>query len=689
MKKNRSINLLSANVLLRIVIFLVYYIALIVLGILILYGTFLLSAWIIPFIPLHISSVRATIVLVIILAGLWSLAGMLGFYLIKPLFSFQKNENKNRVEVTQKECPELFAIIKELAQQTGCKFPKHIYLSSDVNACVFYNTSFWSIFFPVRKNLEIGLGLFHSTNLDEVKSIIAHEFGHFSQNSMKIGSTVYVSNSVLYNLIYTDDFYERLINKWCLSETSIWAFFGSFTRFLTNGIRRATVSMFKFVQKGYLKLSRQMEYDADTIACQCVGVTPFVSALSKINTTSRRHDIYEHLLFNLFSENKSIKDYWEGYIIADKCLKNVDRIDFNHNTSLQEPACEANTHPSNVEMTNIWSSHPSLKDRLRNAKSTGSDKERSELTPAWSIIPENIRLKISAHRINILSQSTDENKVLIDMEEFHKWTTTQIEMYFIPTDLKPFFDRVIISFEEPKEFDQSKTTTPFTEENGQLLMEYETAVNDWNLLNAIVTKEIEAKEIRYKQQLFSRKRIPIEAHRSYLQQLAEKAALVDEQVYHFLSLNTENRDEIRYAYTSIFYVQKMQASYEKVLIGNSNLIDELNKPVRREKEEFTELILHIRDCEQNLRRFISAFDFELLSVSVAESAIEFLQEYARIEHHYSSSKVDLDIVNEMFEVANVIGEVHNHLKNTAYQVIINQAKKLKGEEKRQLIVKQE
>ena len=126
------------------------------------------------------------------------------------------------------------------------------------------------------------MGLFDGTSIEEVKSIIAHEFGHFSQNSMKIGSTVYVTNTVLRNLIFTDDFWDRWLNKWCMSDTGVFRYFGVLTRGLTNVIRRLTVLMYRFVQKGYLKLSRYMEYDADGIACHCVGSDTFISALCKI-----------------------------------------------------------------------------------------------------------------------------------------------------------------------------------------------------------------------------------------------------------------------------------------------------------------------------------------------------------------------------------------------------------------------
>lgn len=215
MKHKSSIKSAATNELLRIGCFLLYYIILIVIGVAVLVGAFWASYYLI-LVVLPVLHFRPMILIIMgTVIGICLLALMLGIYLIKPLFSFYKNSKNTRVEVFESECPELFAMIKDLADNTQCQMPKHVYLSPDVNACVFYNTNFWSIFFPVRKNLEIGLGLFDGTSVDEVKSIIAHEFGHFSQNSMKIGSTVYVTNTVLHNLILTDDFWDKWLDKWC------------------------------------------------------------------------------------------------------------------------------------------------------------------------------------------------------------------------------------------------------------------------------------------------------------------------------------------------------------------------------------------------------------------------------------------------------------------------------------------
>src|SRR5262249_53693075 len=108
---------------------------------------------------------------------------------------------------------DLFAFIRRICADTGAPFPKHIYVTPEVNAAVFYHSSFLNLFFPTRKNLLIGLGLVNNLNISEFKAVLAHEFGHFSQKSMKLGTYVYVANRVLADIIYGRDFLDDIVNQ--------------------------------------------------------------------------------------------------------------------------------------------------------------------------------------------------------------------------------------------------------------------------------------------------------------------------------------------------------------------------------------------------------------------------------------------------------------------------------------------
>ena len=138
------------GVLLRIICFIAYYIILIMFGIVIILGAVLLSYFLI-FYGLPIMPGKGIILILGAVIGLGLLSIMLGLYLVKPLFAFKKNKNDARVEIFENECPELFAMIRDVAKKTGCKMPKHVYLTPDVNACVFYDSSIILILFKGKQ----------------------------------------------------------------------------------------------------------------------------------------------------------------------------------------------------------------------------------------------------------------------------------------------------------------------------------------------------------------------------------------------------------------------------------------------------------------------------------------------------------------------------------------------------------
>lgn len=118
-------------------------------------------------------------ILIIVLSILIvSLPTVLAFYLMQPVFRIKRNRQEgDGIEVSRSECPNLFAMIDNLTKEIGTSFPKHVYINEQVNASVFYDVAFWNIFIPVKKNLIVGVPLLYSLTEDELRAILAHEFG--------------------------------------------------------------------------------------------------------------------------------------------------------------------------------------------------------------------------------------------------------------------------------------------------------------------------------------------------------------------------------------------------------------------------------------------------------------------------------------------------------------------------------
>src|SRR5215207_9126479 len=78
--------------------------------------------------------------------GLIGFGVMIFVFLIKFLFATSREEESDSIEITAKEQPLLFETIYDLARETAAPIPRKVFLSADVNACVFYQSSFWSLF---------------------------------------------------------------------------------------------------------------------------------------------------------------------------------------------------------------------------------------------------------------------------------------------------------------------------------------------------------------------------------------------------------------------------------------------------------------------------------------------------------------------------------------------------------------
>src|SRR3954462_6240231 len=134
------------KVIFSIVMFFIVYILLLVAAIGIAIGLFYLGIAIIIAIPRMITLVLGV--------GLMGVGVSVIFFLIKFIFAVSKVDRGSMIEIKEKDQPQLFAFIRKLTEESKTPFPKKIFISDAVNASVSYNSSFWSMFLPVKINLE-------------------------------------------------------------------------------------------------------------------------------------------------------------------------------------------------------------------------------------------------------------------------------------------------------------------------------------------------------------------------------------------------------------------------------------------------------------------------------------------------------------------------------------------------------
>jgi Zn-dependent protease with chaperone function len=218
-----------------------------------------------------------------ILMKLGAIAGsvMLFAFTLKFIFKLKNHKPTNRIKLEKNEHKDLWGFVYQICKETGAPKPKSIYVDPDVNAYVSYTNMWLSLFLPVKKELTIGLGLVSCLNLSEFKAVVSHEFGHFAQSSMKIGSYIMSANTIIYDMIFSRDKWDNILDQWRASDIRLSAAAWVITPIIW--IIRQTLSLFyQFLNIMYSSLSREMEFNADKVAVSTTGSEAIISRTLEI-----------------------------------------------------------------------------------------------------------------------------------------------------------------------------------------------------------------------------------------------------------------------------------------------------------------------------------------------------------------------------------------------------------------------
>ncbi|MFN3651868.1 MAG: M48 family metallopeptidase [Armatimonadota bacterium] len=326
-------------------------------------------------------------------------AAMLFLFLLKGLFKRQERSQDGMVEITEAEQPELYAFIRQLCAETRAPFPHRVFLSPEVNAAVFYDTSLLNLILPVKKNLLIGLGLVNVLPMTEFRAVLAHEFGHFSQSSMALGSYVYVVNRIIADMVYGRDFWDDWLHQAKKLDIRLaiiaWILAG-----LVWVVRLLLTGAFRVINLAESALSRQMEFHADLVAVSVTGSDALVHALSRLELASHALGQAQHDLSAALSQGLYSRDLFHHHSRAIEYLR-AQAKDPSLGTPPplpDDPAQKSRVfEPGQGEPPSMWASHPPNSDREENAK---RDYLRSVLDErsSWLLFrdPEKLRERVTS-----------------------------------------------------------------------------------------------------------------------------------------------------------------------------------------------------------------------------------------------------------------------------------------------------
>ena len=402
-------------VLLALIPFLLLYLALLA-GAL---GLMLWAVW--PQGEREVSPIVLAVARLIVLA----LALMLFAFLLKGFFKRGQEETSRFLEITEKEQPELFQFIRSVCQEIGCRMPARVYLNHEVNAAVLYPTSILNLIVPPRKDLLIGLGLVNGLNLVEFKALLAHEFGHFSQRTLRLDGYVWVAYQVIVNMVYTRDRWDNwIIRGFDMPVVSIFAapLYGlaELTRWLLK-------SAFRVLNAAHLSLRRQMELNADLVAVSVAGSDAPVHCLFKCDFSQACLQQSVNDLALAAEHGLCTRDLFFHQERAGNWLRAAAKNpDLGRLPELSADAAHAVSvfKPDDTSPLAMWTDHPSPYDRERNAKERYFPSPQDD-HPAWLLfrdletVREHVTRRYYRYCLNLTKSLIDAESVQAFIDEEH------------------------------------------------------------------------------------------------------------------------------------------------------------------------------------------------------------------------------------------------------------------------------
>lgn len=344
----------------------------------------------------YFTLIKAPHLLVIGLCGfLVVFMATIAWFLLRFMIQKHPFDTSGLVEVTVKDEPKLFAAITEITKQLNTEFPSHVYLAQSVSASVNFDSSLKGLLFKSPRNLQIGAGLINSLHEEELKAVLAHEFGHFSQKELQTGTYVYYLNQVIHAFLYD----EKMNNSIGKMQTAIPVFnnLAVLAAWSIHGARWILIQMHKLVNKSYMALSREMEFHADACAARCTAPAALGNALMRLELSEGCFNEVIGFYNKNYAQHFTTKNLFPQH----SWLMQLRGKEFNLPFRNELPEVNLNViryfDRAQVIIEDQWASHPVTTERVKRLQQLpGADSYPA--VSAWHLFsnPAAIQEKVTA-----------------------------------------------------------------------------------------------------------------------------------------------------------------------------------------------------------------------------------------------------------------------------------------------------
>ena len=610
----------------------------------------------------------------------------IGFFLVypfsmgilRPFFVLYKSGRDERIEITETEAPELVNLIHKIADLTKNERPKHIYVSAVTNACVFFDTKFSNIFFHVKKNIEVGLGVFRHMSVAETVSCIAHEFGHFSQDTMRWGTVVYILNTLIVNLMSVNERWNTMVNKliscpWIIGQGIVLSLVCKVTGWLLYGITIGYMSImesiYKKIQLSYLELSRKMEYEADAVSARIVGGDVYVSFASKLMELSKRENAFLGMIQRMASRNLLVGDYWNAYLKTDNYIEGLTNSKINSQTRLSKPLNQV--EDAKLVFEAIYSSHPDWNSRICAIKNANYPTAIDFEGRAWDLVPQSIKDKVAKQSLEDLSSFCDSENPIKTVSDEELTNIIDHDYYWY--QYIPYFQRDIIEFD----YNACTPNPSFelgNEEAISILNKFNAAKSDYE--NArVLRNNSDIKKAIYQGVVYKTSKLPMEIIKSEYEEQKQLAQQIDKRICEYAMSRVSDIGFIKEVYRRLFYAQGFMDSFKTYVTTQQNeTINILNKST---SDTNSHQYATIRDSLEELNSCIKDYglakmDKDIFVQSAPENAIDCINEYIKqCNTLFVGNSISGEAINLVMYTCNWICDIHENILSGAKIAIVD------------------
>lgn len=283
------------------------------------------------------------------------------FAIVRSLFVRIKEEEPGR-PLTRNEAPQLWALAEEVAARIGTRPVDAIYITpAPTVAVVEHGGLLKKLRGKGRRCLVLGLGVLAGMTQTQLKAILAHEYGHFSNRDTAGGNLAHQVRVSIHQMACA--LAANGLARW---YNPAWLFLNGFNRLFVRITHGA---------------SRLQEILADRHAALAYGVRNFVEGL--------RHVVRQSLTFDALVNEES-----KQAIEQNRSLQNLYTLSAAVLPAAVQTQLEREIDEEMKRPTSPYDSHPAFQERinlLQQLGATGAMWDSEE--PVWDLLPNATELQ--------------------------------------------------------------------------------------------------------------------------------------------------------------------------------------------------------------------------------------------------------------------------------------------------------